>query len=308
MEQFREGCVEESFVRFERAAAKGHEESIWVWSVVKDLEMEESVLKESFAETEEPLGYYFAGRFSDGREPFDFWKKSAEGGCSWGQLQYADCIRRGDFVEWDQKVYLEWLVKSSNQNNPKAMRWLGDWFRTDGGDKEKAVSYYRGAAELGCKNSMNWLASMLSNGEGREKDLRQAVIWGAKGDSSTFWLLLGDAKRAMESGATEDLDFDFSQLCYSFGWGLYWFQNVRSRRYDYTEPFREHCLDFYCSCVEQQQKSIFTFLLFWNRTTGGVKGPGQMIAHMVWEGREENLVQTFDQMGGEEPETKRIKR
>jgi hypothetical protein len=33
-----------------------------------------------------------------------------------------------------------------------------------------------------------------------------------------------------------------------------------------------------------------------------------MIGHLVWEGREENLVKTFEQHGGEEPEKKQIKK
>jgi hypothetical protein len=44
-------------------------------SVVKDVEMEEIALIEAFAKTEEPLGWYFAGKLSDGREQFDFYKK-----------------------------------------------------------------------------------------------------------------------------------------------------------------------------------------------------------------------------------------
>jgi hypothetical protein len=59
------------------------------------------------------------------------------------------------------------------------------------------------------------------------------------------------------------------------------------------EEFCNRCLDYYCSSVELQQKSIVTFLLFWNRATGGIKGPGQMIGKMVWEGREEILVESF---------------
>jgi hypothetical protein len=52
--------LEESFGRFERAAAKGHEESIFILSVVKDVEMKDSALIEAFAKTEEPMGWYFA--------------------------------------------------------------------------------------------------------------------------------------------------------------------------------------------------------------------------------------------------------
>jgi hypothetical protein len=40
MEQFDVWDLEKSFARFEKAAAKGHEEAIWVLSVVKDVEMD----------------------------------------------------------------------------------------------------------------------------------------------------------------------------------------------------------------------------------------------------------------------------
>jgi hypothetical protein len=270
-------------------------------------------VKEAFAKTEEALGWYFAGLFSDdGEEQFEFYKKSAEGGCSWGQVAYGRSFKGGMFVEQDEKVFLEWLEKAANQNNPMAMDWLGRWFRHGrGNDNKKAVSYFRAAAQLGWKNSMGFLAVLLRYGEECARDLRQAVIWCARGDSYVFWDLLEEARRALESGTTEYLDCDFNQLCYSLGRGLYWHQYETwgwKTESDESKAFGERCLDFYCSCVELQQKSIFTFLLCWNRTTGGVKGPGQMIAEMVWERRAENLVKTFEQSDGEEPETKRIKK
>ena len=78
MEKFRPYELQEGFERFERAAAKGHEESIWIVSVVKDAEMKKSALIEAFAKTEKPLGWFFAGELSSGRERFDFCKKSEE--------------------------------------------------------------------------------------------------------------------------------------------------------------------------------------------------------------------------------------
>jgi hypothetical protein len=190
------------------------------------------------------------------------------------------------------------------------MSCLGEWFRHEGADEEKAVSYYLGAAELGWKNSMGILAEKLRNGEGCAKDLRKAVIWGAKGDSSTFWNMLGDARRSLERGTAEKLDCDFTQLCYTLGWGLYWYlydSEAWNQQDDEDQVFGNRCLDYYCSCVELQQKSIFTFLWFWNRTVG-VKGPGQMIAQLVWNGREDNLVKTLEQDDKGAPEMKRIKK
>jgi hypothetical protein len=45
MEGFDAMKLKESFERFERAAAKGNEESIWILSVLKGVEMEESALR-----------------------------------------------------------------------------------------------------------------------------------------------------------------------------------------------------------------------------------------------------------------------
>jgi hypothetical protein len=290
--------LEEQFQRFERAAARGHEESIWILSVVKDVDTEKNALREAFAMTEEPLGWYFAGKLSerDSREQFDFFKKSAEGGCSWGQVEYGLYFNFGKFVEQDKKVYVEWLEKAANQNNPLAMNRLGSWFRNEGDDKQQAVSYFRAATELGWKNSMDWLAGMLRDGEGCVRDLSQAAIWSAKGSElGVFWLVLADNRKALEFKIVQDLDWGFSKLCYSLGWGLYWYlydSKTWKERGDENKAFGNRCLDFYCSGVELQQESIFTFLLYWNRMTV-VKGPGQMIAQMVWEGKETNLLLRF---------------
>jgi hypothetical protein len=93
---------------------------------------------------------------------------------------------------------------------------------------------------------------------------------------------------------------------------MFWYQYESEKWWKHqsgeNKAFGNRCLDYYCSCVELQQKSIFTFLFGWNRATAGVKGPGQMIAQMVWEGREDNVVKMFEESGGEEPETKRIKK
>jgi hypothetical protein len=310
--------LEKAFQLFERAAAKGHEESIWILSVWKDVTMEWDALQEAFAKTEEPLGWWFAGEVSEDRaswERFDFYKKSAEGACSWGQVDYGKYFKNGRFVEQDEEVYLEWLEKAVHQNNPNAIYWLGDWFEDGGGDnKEKAVRYYHVAAELGWTGGMYVLANMLKRGEGCVKDLRQAVIWSPQSNNpSVIWDLLWETIRALESGATENFGCDFSQLCYSLGWGLYWYLyesldwDDDHHQTDKKMAFSERCLDYYCSCVEEQQKSIFTFLLLWNQTTG-VKGPGQMIAQMVWEGREDNLVKKFEQPQRGSARLKRIKK
>jgi hypothetical protein len=88
-----------------------------------------------------------------------------------------------------------------------------------------------------------------------------------------------------------------NQLCYTLGWGLYWYQygseEWKGFIRDGKNAFGNRCLDYYCSCVELRQKSICTFLLCWNRSVG-VKDVGHMIGKMVWEGREDNLLKGFE--------------
>jgi hypothetical protein len=289
-----------SLEHFERAAAKGHEESLWLLSVVGGLEMDPRAFKEAFARTEEPLGLYFAGLLSDywSRDRFVLMKKSAEGGCSWGQMQYRYYFKNGDsgFVEKDETEEMEWLQKAERQQNPEAMYWLANRFRWRKGDLSKAVSFHLAAAELGWKDSMCSVSEMLRDGEGCENNLRQAVIWSTKGNWSVIWKVLEEAREAFEGGLMMDAwGCDFNQLCYALGWGLYWRKYGTKEwegRSGQEKEFGEHCLDYYCSCVELQQKSIFTFLGFW-KGSFGVKEVGVMIAELVWEGREENLVKGF---------------
>ena len=112
-------------LKVEKAAKQGHEKSQWIWNVVKDMESEwenenvadiEKALVKVFAETESPLGFYFAGRLGDwnSRERFEHFKRSSEGGCSWGQIQYRRYFDSGVewFVERDENMYLELLGKA----------------------------------------------------------------------------------------------------------------------------------------------------------------------------------------------------
>jgi TPR repeat protein len=290
--------LEEAFALFERAAAKGHEEAIWIMSVVKDVQLEKDVWKEAFAMTEEPLGWWFAGQFTGwGRERFNLFSKSAKGGCSWGQLDYAWYLKRGHYVGEDKKAYLELMEKAAKQNNPVAMSRLGDWCSRNGAaEKTTAFLHHVRAAQMGWKDSLDSLAEMLKHRKGCGKESRQAVKWSAEGNAIEFWEQLGDARVAFKQGLTEDLDGNFNQMCFILGWGLYWYVCYNGewdhRTIDET-TFGLCCLNYYCSCVELQQKSIFTFLLYWNQRSGGVKGPGQMIGKIVWEGREDNLVKGF---------------
>jgi hypothetical protein len=289
------------FKLFGKAASKGHQEAIWIVKVVKDVEMNVISLQEAFGETEDALGWFFAGLLSheEGMERFDYYEMSAEAGCSWGQVGYGQYYESGgEYVERDEKVHMEWMEKAAKQNNPHAMYLLGYWFGPSaswmgegGNDEEKSAIYYGAAAELGWKIAMYWWSYALKKGQGCAKNYRKAVIWSARGRSEVFWDILEETGHAFQKETT---DGDFDRLCYTLGWGLYWYRHGTGHSYDkHLREMCDGCLDYYCEAVELQQESIFTFLIFWNQTTGGIKAPGQMIAKMVWEKREENLVKEF---------------
>jgi TPR repeat protein len=304
MEMYLEYEFDESMA-FERAAGKGVEDAIFVQYLT------ESMSKEDCAEMEDPLGYLCAGVLSeeDSRERFDFMKKSAEGGCSWGQVEYGRYFEQGQFVERDKQVWVEWLQKAVSQNNPSAMDELGEWFREKGED-EVALSWYCKAAELGWKKSMLPLAQMFRTGEGcAGEDLRQALAWYARGGAvDDFLEVLDDVRVTIIEDFDNGYDCDFDQLCYSLGWGLYWHVHGTIEWDDLeeeNEDFGNRCFDYYCNCVTLQQESIFVFLCFWNRTFKGFKEIGtKIVEDHVWNGRHNWPVERFDDRQ-DEPETKR---
>ena len=290
--------MKESFERFEKAAMKGHEESQWIWNVVKDRELTDEnteAIEKAFAETDSPLGYYFAGELCDwgSGEQFEYMKKSSDGGCSWGQVEFAEYFNPDDlreFVEKDHKMYLELLGKAVAQNNPRAIWRRG--LHKEKGNIEEARRDYRLAAELGWQDARLYLSQMFYRGRVVEKDLVQAVYWGSETDSHWFWVALMGAAKAWNDQAFDDLDCDFNRLAMELGKGLYWYKfgtEEWDKRDEAAREFGVKCLDYYCETLELQQAAILLFLLFWNKTTG-VKGPGRMIGQIVWEGRYDCLV------------------
>jgi TPR repeat protein len=290
---------QESIKAFEPAAEKGHELSIWILSVAKGIESDQSALKLAFAQTDTPVGLYLAGKLAQYEDRVEFFRKSAEEGCSWGQVGFGELFYHslfssqlyGDVI---MDGYTEWLEKAAKQNNPEALEKLGAFFYKKG-RHEEARTYLEAAAAMGWKRAPEVLAQMLRKGEGGGKDWRRAALLSAAGGFyDLFWDILGDCLFAIEEKRASDLGCDFNRLCYSLGCGLYW--NVygsASWRTQYDaikKAFANLCLRYYCTCVELQRKSIFTFLWHWNQTSGGVKDVGAMIARMVWDQREDQFV------------------
>merc|ERR1711991_129616 len=257
----------------------------------------------AFAETDSPLGLYFAGLLCDvhSRERFDYMKQSSDRECRWAQGVYAryfDPDDETDMVEKDEKMYLELIEKDAAQKNPQALCRRGVHHYNSSNYKEALVDY-RMAAELGWRFGKEELYRMFYYGRRVKKDLVQAVHWCCKDGSLLFGTVLGTALKAWNDKAFGDLGCDFNRLAMEIGKGLYWYQygaESWEKRDQTNKVFGIKCLDYYCETIELRQESIFLFLLFWNKTTG-VKGPGRMIGQIVWEGRYDCLVK---ELGEEE--------
>jgi hypothetical protein len=279
--------------------------------------MEERALKEAFAGTNKGLGFYLAGKLSTlDRERFDHFKKSAEMNCIWGEVAYARYFEDAyfGFVQQDEKMYLALVEKAAGARNPRALCWLGWWFKRNLHihPNPQVIVHHQAAAELGWRRSMERLAEEYMFGESCAKDLALAVRWAAKGRSGLFWDLLECARVALEEGETKQVEYNFDQFCFTIGWGLYWYMYDtvwwKDELDESDKEFGGRCLGYYCDNIEQQQKALVSFLLCWNETVG-IKELGVVIAKMVWERRrEEDLLQPFvagTRNGNAEPERKR---
>jgi TPR repeat protein len=300
MEDFPAGTdLRESFEAFEKSAALGHADSIWLVSLLQEAPvLEQEALKALLGASDRPLGWHLAGRLSDfnSQEMFDLTYRSAQGGCGWGQVALAQYYQygRGGFVPASEEHYLRWLQTAAAMGNPFALFWLGYWHSTErvGQHLHRTWLYHQQAAALGFKSSMRCLAQMARLGEGCAEDPVQAVQWAARGlFDPLFFSLLTQTRQELATGKS-----NMDRMCQALGWGLYWYLYKEYRWNNASaqeQEFGNQCLDYYCANAELQQESIWTFLLCWNRAMT-VKEVGVMIAKLVWEGREENLVKSFD--------------
>jgi hypothetical protein len=294
METFENEAFLMSFARLKKAAAKGHQEAIWILSVQEGATDQEG-WKQAFAQTNTPLGWYCAGVLAqyNSIERVEFWKKSAEGGCSWGMNYYAWCFGlygNRDMTPLDEELHLYWLTKAVELENPSALVAMGELLQSQEREEE-ALTYFRASVERGWNRAIQYLFVLFWRGS----NPREGALWAAR--QAPYFI--GVVKNVQDSRKLVNLnpDIDFNELCYSIGWGMYWYQygdDFWDMQMDSRKAFGDQCLDYYCENANLQQESIFTFLMWWNRTTGGVKGPGQMIAHMVWEGRRDCLITPFE--------------
>jgi len=303
MQAFEKSDLRKSFKRFEEAAAKRHEDSLWLCNVVKEIDMDHNggmfwAVKKAFTATKCAMGWYWLGRLCGrDQEALECFKKSSDGGYSWGQVEYHRFFAMGRFVEKDEKIFVLLLEKAVAQNNPEAMYNLGKWYNSqEGGEQcQKALLYYQAAATLGWKSGATSVAERLYTVQGNGEDLIQAIRWGSAGDGDYFWSLVWDAFRAFQNKRVRGyLPSSFDLFAMELGKALYWntYSHWTRQEKKSLQEFGVNCLDYYCTMMDIQQEVIMLFLLFWNEKTR-VKTVGKMIGNFVWEGRYEVLIKKF---------------
>jgi hypothetical protein len=246
----------------------------------------------------------------DVREKYELWKKSSDGGYHWAHIEYADYFYNGQFEVEDTARYVELLERAAKEGNSEALFWLADFYFDEHRNYSKAMHYHRLGAASGCRWSMRMLAEMYRDGQGVAIDLKQAVFWSGKGDGYLFWELQVQCQEMWEHNRVEEAGCDFDQLLYKIGQALYWRQyetDCWERQSIKIASFGERCLSLFCGCVDLQQQALWMFLMSWNQTVG-VKEMGVMIAKLVWQGREDNLIKDFETVVQQEQEVvKRLK-
>jgi 2,3-diketo-5-methylthio-1-phosphopentane phosphatase len=298
------GTVAEQFEAFEKAAAKNHSEAIWILSVIEGVERAPRPLETAFGESDKPLGRFFSGilRFSFGfeeeyEEQVAFWKKGAEAGCSWSQVEY------GKVLSWSE---MTWFEKSAKQNNPHALHLLGHYGAMKR-EQEKELEYHRAAAELGWQYSMEILARILQE----RGDWHESVLFAAPISHHAFFDLLDHAFHQEETEGAKERTCTLNQLRYALGYGGFWYLFENDKLFwlsnEQAKSDCSRCIDYYCGIVESHQKAVRTFLCCWNQLGGG-KDVGLIIARMAWEDREAFLTSSsfFGEEEEEEEEEKKI--
>jgi hypothetical protein len=264
-------------------------------------------LVQTFGNTDRPLGWFIASFCC---EPFsaaqrEFLRRCSEAGYSWGHLEYAR-------HEEDNKRAVELVQKAADLGNLCAMEQLVQEVLFQSKDPKKAREMYFDLVAKGWRSAYVNLAYIFET----EKDYLNCIKYSVccnrftemvchmRKGKEDVWLVsflfdfLFIFWEAVEANDTNKFGCDFNFLAYELGKGMYWYDycaglwKIKSRQSE--APFVAECEEYYVENVDLQQKSLHLFLCFC-KSTGLLKDLTQMIARMVWDERETNLILDFEE-------------
>jgi len=120
---------------------------------------------------------------ADAKEAYEFARKSAEQGNSYGQRILGSCYYRGFGVKQDAAEAVHWYRLSAEQKDATAACNLAELLESGSGtarDVREAVKWYQVGAEAGDVVSQFKLARIFKDGAGVPRDIPMALKWGRK--------------------------------------------------------------------------------------------------------------------------------
>ena len=178
---------EEIKAAFRKSAETGNPEAMcflgeWYYYVEKDLVIGSLSMSEADKWWREATerGYYQAqyntveshdfkrSEEDDDKEAVKLFKLSASKGFIPAFFALGLCYNYGNGVRKNKKKALKWFKKAAKYDYAEAVYMIGEYYYNDIADKEEAISYYKRAAELGCKLASETLARILPESEASE--------------------------------------------------------------------------------------------------------------------------------------------
>ena len=104
----------------------------------------------------------------------------AKQGNARAQFNLGDMYRKGEGVCKDSEKAVNWYRKAAEQGFALAQYTLGEMYRKAEGvskDNKEAVEWYRKAAHQGLAESQHYLGVMYTSGYGVEPDYKEAYAW-----------------------------------------------------------------------------------------------------------------------------------
>jgi hypothetical protein len=225
----------------------------------------------------------------DSEHDFSLLQASSDQGCKWAHAELAWYFGNSTRLSEQNDVkYVKLLETSAAAGVGLGWNWLGQCYQNGSHGVEADLRYarfcFRQSIERFWISGSETLAAMCYEGVGGPVDLRSCLRYGALQTGKWLWTVL-------KEGSIEHQN----EMCYAAGLELYWsmYKNTYwSRQSGDMKVLGLSCLNYYCENVQMQRKSIFMFLMHWNRVVA-VPELGEMIAKMVWKGREECLVKSL---------------
>ena len=123
---------------------------------------------------------YDAYQKGDFKYAFQLWETKAKKGNSTAQYNLGSMYSNGEYVAQSDERAVYWYRKAADQGYKSAQYHLGIKYKTGTGvtkDYKQAAYWYRKAAEQGHAKAQNNLGVSYNNGEGVSQNYEQAVYW-----------------------------------------------------------------------------------------------------------------------------------